>query len=110
MSVNRRPLLLYVTGTEGMGGAEGYLRTLLLHADQRRYRLGLALPPRPATQPLVDLARASGVEVHYLDHVHREGFNPRVVARSVALLQRLRPALVHFVLAAPRHCAEIVLA
>jgi glycosyltransferase involved in cell wall biosynthesis len=110
MSVDRRPLLLYVTGTEGMGGAEGYLRTLLLHTDQRRYRLALALPPRLATQPLVDLARASGVEIHYLDHVHREGLDPRVVARSVALLRRLRPALVHFVLAAPRHCAELVLA
>ena len=53
-----QPLLLYITDSEELGGAESYLQTLLLHADQRRYRVGLALPPRPATQPLVELARA----------------------------------------------------
>jgi glycosyltransferase involved in cell wall biosynthesis len=103
-------MLLYVTDAEGLGGAEGYLRTLLLHADQRRYRVALALPPRPATRPLVDLARAHGVEVHALDIVHHEGLSASAVARSAALLARLRPAIVHFNLPSPRRCAETVIA
>jgi glycosyltransferase involved in cell wall biosynthesis len=110
MRADWRPLLLYVTDTEGLGGAEGYLRTLLLHADQRRYRVGLALPPRTATQPLVDQARAAGVQVLGFEGVHRDGLSPGAVARASALLSRLRPALVHFVLASPRRCAEIVIA
>jgi glycosyltransferase involved in cell wall biosynthesis len=105
-----RPLLLYMTDSEGLGGAESYLRTLLLHADQRRYRVGLALPPRPATQPLVDLARTQGVEVHALDIVHHEGLSAGAVARSAALLGRLRPAIVHFNLPSPRRSAETVIA
>jgi glycosyltransferase involved in cell wall biosynthesis len=110
MSANRRPLLLYVTDADGLGGAEGYLRTLLLHADQRRFRVGLALPPRPATRPLVDQARAHDVDVAFLDLVHREGLSAPAVARAARLLRGLRPALVHFVLASPRRCAETVIA
>jgi glycosyltransferase involved in cell wall biosynthesis len=108
--VDRRPLLLYVTDTEGLGGAESYLRTLLLHADQRHYRVGLALPPRPATQPLIDRARAGGVQVASLEGVHRDGLSAGALVRAAALLRRLRPALIHFVLASPRRCAETVIA
>jgi len=93
-----------------MGGAEGYLQTLLLHADQQRYRVGLALPPRPATRPLVELACTHGIETYPLDIVHREGLSAAAVARSVALLHRLRPAIVHFNLPSPRRCAETVIA
>jgi glycosyltransferase involved in cell wall biosynthesis len=105
-----RPLLLYVTDSEGLGGAEGYLRTLLLHVDQKCYRVALALPPRQATRPLVDLVRAHGIEVIALDLVHRDGLDVGGVVRSATLLQRLRPAIIHFVLASPRRCAETVLA
>ena len=108
--MNRQPLLLYITDSEGLGGAEGYLQTLLLHADQQRYRVGLALPPRPATRPLVELARAHGVEVSPLDIVHQEGLSAGAIARSIALLHRLRPAIVHFNLPSPRRCAETVIA
>jgi glycosyltransferase involved in cell wall biosynthesis len=110
LQVKKRPLLLYITDTEGLGGAEGYLQTLLLHADQRRYRVGLALPPRPATQSLVDLARAHDIAVYPLDFVHHEGLNAGAIARSVAVLHRLQPAIVHFNLPSPRRCAETVIA
>ncbi|MEM8530682.1 MAG: glycosyltransferase [Chloroflexota bacterium] len=105
-----RPLLLYITDTEGLGGAEGYLRTLLLHADQQHYRVGLMLPQRQATKPLVDLARAHGIKVIFFDAVHHDGLNLAVVVRAMAVLRWLRPSIVHFVLAAPRRCAEIVVA
>ncbi|MDQ2996800.1 MAG: glycosyltransferase, partial [Chloroflexota bacterium] len=107
--MNKR-LLLYITDSEGLGGAEGYLRTLLLHAHQRRHRVGLALPPRPATLPLVELARTHGIEVYPLDIVHREGLSAGAIARSGALLHQLRPAIVHFNLTSPRRCAETVIA
>jgi glycosyltransferase involved in cell wall biosynthesis len=110
LPVNKRPLLLYITDSEGLGGAEGYLQTLLLHADQQRYRVGLALPPRPATRPLVELARAHGIEIYSLDIVHHEGLSAGAVARSIVLLHRLRPAIVHFNLPSPRRCAETVIA
>ena len=110
MSAARRPLLLYITDAEGLGGAEGYLRTLLLHADQGVYRLGLLLPPRPATQPLVDLARAHGMQVTFLDAVHDVGLSINAIFRATAVLRRLRPAIVHFVLSSPRRCAETVIA
>jgi glycosyltransferase involved in cell wall biosynthesis len=108
--IDRRPLLLYVTDTEALGGAEGYLQALLLHVDQRRYRVGLVLPPRPATQPLVDQARAAGVQVVGFEGVHRDGLSAGAVARAAGQLRRLRPALIHFVLASPRRCAETVIA
>lgn len=105
-----RPFLLYITDTEGLGGAEGYLRTLLLHVDQQRYRVGLMLPQRQATRPLVDLACAHGIKIIFFDAVHHDGLSLAVVVRAMAVLRWLRPAIVHFVLAAPRRCAEIVLA
>lgn len=108
--MHKRPLLLYITDSEGLGGAEGYLQTLLLHADQQRYRIGLALPPRPATRPLVDLACTHGIEVYPLDIVHQEGLSAGAVIRSVALLHQLRPSIVHFNLPSPRRCAETVIA
>jgi glycosyltransferase involved in cell wall biosynthesis len=105
-----RRLLLYITDSEGLGGAEHYLQTLLLHADQRRYRVGLVLPPRPATRPLVELACAHGIAIYPLDFVHHEGLNAGAIARSVALLHRLRPTIVHFNLPSPRRSAETVIA
>jgi glycosyltransferase involved in cell wall biosynthesis len=99
-----------MTDTESLGGAEGYLRTLLLHADQHRYRVGLALPLRPATQPLLELARAHDVEVHFIDFVHHQGLHPAAVVRSAALLRKLRPSIIHFNLPSPRRCAEMVIA
>jgi glycosyltransferase involved in cell wall biosynthesis len=110
LHMNERPLLLYITDTEGLGGAEGYLQTLLLHADQQRFRIGLVLPGRPATWPLVDLLRKQGVEVHTLDTIHYEGLSVGAIAQSVALLRRLRPTIVHFNLPSPRRCAETVIA
>jgi len=106
----RRQRLLYITDAEGIGGAEGYLRTLLLHADQRRFHVGLLLPPRPALQPFVEEARAHGVEVSLLDQVHHQGLDPAAVARAARVLRRLRPDIVHFNLPSPRRCAETVLA
>ncbi|MEO7911319.1 MAG: glycosyltransferase [Roseiflexaceae bacterium] len=110
MHGSEQPLLLYITDSEGLGGAEGYLQTLLLQADKQRYRVGLALPPRPATRPLVELARTHGIEVYPLDIVHHEGLSAGAVARSIALLRRLRPAIIHFNLPSPRRCAETVIA
>ncbi|NOK61275.1 MAG: hypothetical protein GFH27_549305n44 [Chloroflexi bacterium AL-W] len=107
---DQRPFLLYVTDTEGLGGAEGYLRTLLLHVDQQCYRIGLMLPQRDATRPLIELAHAHGIKVVFFDAVHQDGLNLAVVIRAAAILRWLRPVMVHFVLAAPRRCAEIVLA
>lgn len=104
-----RPLLLYVTDTEGFGGAEGYLRTLLLHADTSRFRLGLALPPRAATRPLADVAEARGGAVAALEGVHREGLDPRRIRAAYRLFRRLRPSVVHFVLPSPRRSAEAVI-
>jgi len=108
--IDQRPLLLYVTDAEGLGGAESYLRTLLLRADQRRYRVALALPRRAATQPLVERAREVGVHVAGLESVHRDGLSLGAVARAAALLRQQRPAVIHFVLASPRRCAETVIA
>ena len=110
MTTAARPLLLYATDTEAIGGAEGYLRTLMLHADRERYRVGLVLPPRPGTQPLVELARAHGAGVAPFDVVHHEGLSPRAIARAAALLLRLRPTIVHFNLPSPRRCAEMIVA
>lgn len=101
--------LLYITDAEGLGGAEAYLETLLTHADRRRYHVALALPPRAATQPLVERAQAAGVHVAPLDVVHRDGISPAGLIRSLRLLRQLRPAVVHFVLNGPRRCAEAVL-
>lgn len=106
----RRPLLLYITDAEGLGGAEGYLETLLRHADRARYRVALALPPRAATRPLVARAQALGVAVVPLDSVHRDGIDGRSLARALRLLRHLRPAVVHAVLNGPRRCAETLLA
>lgn len=105
-----KPLLLYITDAAALGGAEAYLETLLLHADKSRYRVVLALPPREATQPLVERARLNNVQIEYLDAVHHEGMNIRAVVRSHMVLRRLQPDIVHFVLASPRRCAESVLA
>lgn len=105
-----RPLLLYITDAEGVGGAEGYLETLLRHADRARYRVALALPPRAATRPLVAHAQALGVAVFPLDSVHRDGIDGRSLARALRLLRNLRPAIVHAVLNGPRRCAETLLA
>lgn len=102
--------LLYITDAEALGGAEGYLETLLTHADRSRYEVALALPPRSATQPLIERAHAMGVTVHALDVVHRDGVSVAGVVRSAALLRRLQPEIVHFVLNGPRRCAETVLA
>jgi glycosyltransferase involved in cell wall biosynthesis len=99
-----------MTDIERIGGAESYLETLLLNADRQRFRVGLALPPRPATQSLVDRARAHGVEIHFLDLVHHEGLSIGAIARSAALLGKLRPTLLHFNLPTPRGCAEAVIA
>ncbi|MEN9934580.1 MAG: hypothetical protein RLZZ387_1159 [Chloroflexota bacterium] len=109
MPANARPLLLYVTDSEGMGGAESYLLTLLRHVDTARFRLGLVLPPREATQPLVDAVLARGGVAAELEGVHHEGLDPLRIARAAALFRRLRPAIVHFVLPSPRRCAEGVI-
>ncbi len=110
MTHDQRPLLLYITDAERLGGAEAYLETLLLHADRTRYQVGLALPPRAATKPLVARALAVGVKVAPLDVVHTDAIDSRSLARSLLLLQQLRPQVVHFVLNGPRRCAETVLA
>jgi glycosyltransferase involved in cell wall biosynthesis len=103
-------LLLYITDTEALGGAEGYLHTLLTHADRSHFRLGLLLPDRPATRPLAEAARRAGALVEPLQHVHQQGLNLRAIGAVAAQLRRLRPEVVHFVLPAPRRCAEAVLA
>jgi glycosyltransferase involved in cell wall biosynthesis len=102
--------LLYVTDAEAIGGAESYLRTLLLHADRRRYQVGLLLPPRSALQPLVDEARAHGIEISTLDQVHSEGLDRAAIMRAARTFRQLRPDIVHFNLPAPRRSAEAVLA
>jgi glycosyltransferase involved in cell wall biosynthesis len=109
-SSNTRPLLLYVSDAEAIGGAEGYLETLLLHADRERYRVGLALPERPATRPLVEHTRAAGAEVVFYTGQHRDGLSPGALARGLSLLRELEPRVAHFVLSGPRRCAELVLA
>jgi len=103
-------VILYITDTEGMGGAELYLQTLFTHVDRSRYQVGLVLPPRAATQPLVEAAQRCGVAVHYLESVHRHGLSLRKVYAAARLLRQLRPDVVHFVLPSPRRCAEIVVA
>jgi glycosyltransferase involved in cell wall biosynthesis len=105
-----RPLLLYVTDSEAMGGAEGYLQALIDHADQARFRLGLMLPARPATRPLAEAARRAGAEIVTLAFVHQHGLNLNRVRLIAAQLTQLRPAITHFVLPAPRRCAEAILA
>lgn len=102
--------LLYITDAEGLGGAEAYLETLMLHVDQARFRVELMLPPRPATTPLVERAQAHGVSITYLDQVHHEGLRVGSILRAAALLRRLQPEIVHFVLPSPRRSAETVIA
>jgi glycosyltransferase involved in cell wall biosynthesis len=68
------------------------------------------LPPRSTTRPLVEQARAAGVEVTFLDAVHDQGLSLAAILRSATVLRRLRPAIVHFVLTSPRRCAETVIA
>ncbi|KAB8144399.1 glycosyltransferase family 4 protein [Chloroflexia bacterium SDU3-3] len=102
--------VLYVTDAEALGGAELYLETLLRHACATGMRVGLALPTRPATAPLVDRARQMGAAVHPLEAVHRDGVSLGHLRRSLGLLERVRPSAVHLVLNGPRRCAEVALA
>ncbi len=105
-----RPLLLYVTDSQAFGGAEGYLQTLLLHADQKRYRVGLMLPLSEGTQMLVKQAQEHGLSVTFFGQTHREGLKPTWVAQAALLLRKLKPTIVHFNLPSPRCCAETILA
>jgi glycosyltransferase involved in cell wall biosynthesis len=107
---DQRPHLLYITDSVGIGGAELYLRTLLLHADRQQYQVGLLLPPRAALQPLIADARAGGVTVSFLDQIHHEGLSPSAILRAAAAIRALRPAIAHFVLPSPRRCAEAIIA
>ena len=109
-SAPSRPLLLYISDTEALGGAEGYLQTLFTHADQERFRVGLLIPARPATRPLAEAAQSCGVAVEALRYVHHEGLSPGAVWAITQQLRRLQPAIVHFVLPAPRRCAEAMIA
>ncbi|MBP8252088.1 MAG: hypothetical protein KAX40_06960, partial [Herpetosiphon sp.] len=77
--------LLYCTDAENIGGAEHYLRTLLLNADQQRYMVGLVMPPRPATQVLVAEAMRHQIDYYPLEGVHQPGFNWRIVSDAVSM-------------------------
>lgn len=102
--------LLYCTDAENIGGAEHYLRTLLLNADQQRYMVGLVMPPRPATQGLVAEAMRHQIDYYPLEGVHQLGFNWRIVSDAVSMFRRIQPAIIHFVLPSPRRCAEWIVA
>ena len=106
----RRERIVYITDSEGMGGAETYLLTLLEHVDHQQYRVGLILPQRNATAPLVERAQTLGVDITYFDSVHRDGLSVVAVARSYQLLRTMRPTIVHAVLNGPRRSAETLLA
>ncbi|MCA0351139.1 MAG: glycosyltransferase family 4 protein [Chloroflexi bacterium] len=101
--------LWFVSDSTALGGAEGYLETLLLNADQQQFELGLLLPPRPATQPLIDRAKAHGASIATLDVVHEHGLSLKAVNQAVQLFRQLRPDIVHFVVPSPRRAAELVL-
>jgi glycosyltransferase involved in cell wall biosynthesis len=105
-----KPLLLYVTDSDGMGGAEGYLQTLIGHADRERFRVGLMLPERIATGPLVAAARALDTQIVFFNPIHRSGLSLRVIAQAAAVLRKLRPTIIHFNLPAPRRSAEVMIA
>jgi len=104
-----RPLLLFASDAETFGGAEGYLQTLLRHADTARFQPGLLLPPRPATHQLVETAHAHGALVVSFEGTHQQGLDPIRIGRATTLLRRLQPAVIHFVLPSPRRCAEVVI-
>ena len=108
--MQQKPFLIYITDTEGYGGAEVYLQRLLQRVDKQRYRVGLIIPERPGSQPLVDAARAQGVEVFFLEHVHQPGLDPRIIWRAWRLFRQLRPTIIHFMLRSPRQAAEAVVA
>ena len=57
--------LLYITDSEGMGGAERYLRTLIEHASSVGADVGVVLPERQATRPLVEAAELAGAQVMF---------------------------------------------
>lgn len=101
--------LWFVSDSTALGGAEGYLETLLLNADQQQFELGLLLPPRPATQPLIDRAKAHGASIASLDVVHDHGLSLQAVNQAAQLFRQLRPDIVHFVVPSPRRAAELVL-
>ncbi len=105
-----KPLLLYVTDSDAMGGAEGYLQTLIANADRKRYRVGLLLPERQATRPLVEAAQALDTHVSFFNTIHQHGLDLRAIVQAAAILRQLRPTIIHFNLPAPRRSAEVMIA
>ncbi|GAA5528724.1 glycosyltransferase family 4 protein [Herpetosiphon gulosus] len=104
-----RRRLWFVSDSTALGGAEGYLETLLLNTDQQQFELGLLLPPRPATQSLIDRAKAHGASIATLDVVHDHGLSLQAINQAARLFRQLRPDIVHFVVPSPRRAAELVL-
>jgi glycosyltransferase involved in cell wall biosynthesis len=102
--------VLYFTDSEGFGGAERALLTLLGGLDTSRWRATLCHHPAPAVQPLVARARelgASNWSVQPLPHGLRGTLG--IVSFAQRLRQR-RPAVFHAYLTWPLGAKNALLA
>jgi glycosyltransferase involved in cell wall biosynthesis len=82
--------VLHVAESAGWAGGEAYLVRLAGAIDRRRFRLAVVVP-EPG--PLVARLHALGVPTHAIP-LARRLVSPGTLGRLVALLRRLRPAVV----------------
>ena len=110
-----RPRLLQIFPGESRGGVERYCLAVAAAAVKHGWNAHAAFPPRGATQDLRDDYARSGVATHRLEipdlrfrtaRTLRELLPP--LARTAALLARLRPDVVHVNLPWPDHGAGVV--
>jgi glycosyltransferase involved in cell wall biosynthesis len=102
--------VLYFTDSEGFGGAERALLTLMAGLDTSRWRATLCHHPAPGVEPLVACARELGASIWSvppLPHGLRGAL--RIPSFARALRQR-RPAVFHAYLTWPLGAKNAILA
>lgn len=103
------PTVVHYIDTGEFGGAERALLHLLRALDASRFRSVLFHPAAPGLQPLVDGARAAGVEVRTVPNL-RGRRNSFRIPRFREQLAAERPALLHAHLNWPLACSAGILA
>jgi glycosyltransferase involved in cell wall biosynthesis len=102
--------VLYFTDSEGFGGAERALLTLLGRLDTERWRATLCHHPTPGVEPLVERAQKLGVSTWSVPPLpHGTRGTLRIPSFSRALRQR-RPAVFHAYLTWPLGAKNALLA
>jgi glycosyltransferase involved in cell wall biosynthesis len=102
-----RTVAHYLDSAE-FGGAERALLHLLLHHDRTRWRPVLLHPPEPKLAPLLDGARAAGIELRVVPAMHRFR-GARRLPTLLRALDAIRPAVFHAHLSWPLGCSTALL-